>query len=163
MTHTDIENDNLNIEFTSDLALEESDVKVDDLLSWYAWADDYGPGGQKRRSTSDLFFAQVRSLDEIFRENEGGGGQGVQGGMGNEGEELIDLQRKIAIALFKLKQRGATDSSFLEDTAVINDSQMEARQQLEQIKGELEDEKARSAADLASSMMDEVTENLIQF
>ena len=67
LTHTDIENDKLNIEFTSDLALEESDVKVDDLLSWYAWADDYGPGGQVRRSTSDLFFAQVRSLDEIFR------------------------------------------------------------------------------------------------
>ena len=160
LNHTDIENDELNIEFASDLALEESGVEVDDLLSWYAWADDYGPDGQVRRSTSDLFFAEVRSLDEIFRENEGGGGQGMQGGMGNEGEELIDLQRQIAIALFKLKQRGATDSSFLEDTAVINDSQMEARQQLEQLKGQLEDDKSPSAADLASSMMDKVTENL---
>jgi len=160
LTHTDTENDELYIEFASDLALEESGVEVDDLLSWYAWADDYGPDGQVRRSTSDLFFAEVRSLDEIFRENEGGGGQGMQGGMGNEGEELIDLQRQIALALFKLKQRGATDSSFLEDTAVINDSQMEARQQLEQLKGQLEDDKSRSAADLASSMMDKVTENL---
>ncbi len=160
LTHTDIENDELNIEFASDLALEESGVEVDDLLSWYAWADDYGPDGQIRRSTSDLFFAEVRSLDEIFRENEGGGGQGMPGGMGNEGEELIELQRQIAIALFKLKQRGATDSSFLEDTAVINESQMEARQQLEQLEAQLEDEKARSDADLAGSMMDKVTKDL---
>ncbi len=158
LTHEDIEDDELNKEFASDLSLEESGVQVDDLISWYAWADDYGPDGQVRRSTSDLFFAEVRSLDEIFRENEGGGG--MQGGMGNQGEELIDLQRQIAIALFKLMQRGATDSSFLEDTAVINDSQMEARQQVEELKGQLEDENARSAANLASSLMDKVTQNL---
>lgn len=159
LTHTDIDDDELNKEFASDLALEESGVQVDDLISWYAWADDFGPDGQVRRSTSDLFFAEVRSLDEIFRENEGGGG-GMQGAMGNQGEELIELQRQIAIALFKLKQRGAADSSFLEDTAVINDSQMEARQQIEELKGQIEDEKARSAADLASSLMDKVTQNL---
>jgi len=160
LTHEDIDDDELNKEFASDLSLEESGVQVDDLISWYAWADDYGPDGRVRRSTSGLFFAEVRSLDEIFRENEGGGGGGMQGGMGNQGEELIDLQRQIAIALFKLKQRGATDSSFLEDTAVINDSQMEARQQIEELKGQIEDEKARSAADLASSLMDKVTQNL---
>lgn len=160
LTHEDIDDDELNKEFASDLSLEESGVQVDDLISWYAWADDYGPDGRVRRSTSDLFFAEVRSLDEIFRENEGGGGGGMQGGMGNQGEELIDLQRQIAIALFKLKQRGAIDSSFLEDTAVINDSQMEARQQIEELKGQIEDEKARSAADLASSLMDKVTQNL---
>jgi len=145
----------LDSDFETILSLEEQSVETDDLLTWWAWADDYGPDGESRRSTSDLYFAEVRSLDEIFRENESGGGQG-QPQQGNQGEELIDTQRQITIALWKLKQRGLSDESFIEDAEVINESQTEVLQELEALKERLEEEKAKTAAELATSLMENV-------
>ncbi|MFL3659433.1 MAG: hypothetical protein ACJ07L_15450, partial [Opitutales bacterium] len=120
--------------FEEILSLEEQSLEVDDLLSWWAWADDYGPDGSTRRSTSDLYFAEVRSLDEIFRENESGGGEGPPSDQDEQNEELIEMQRQIAIAIWKLKQRGQRDSNFLDDTQVINESQQEVRGNLEELK-----------------------------
>ncbi len=94
-------------------------------------------------------------MDEIFRENESGGGQG-QPQQGNQGEELIDTQRQITIALWKLKQRGLSDESFIEDAEVINESQTEVLQELEALKERLEEEKAKTAAELATSLMENV-------
>lgn len=147
--------------FAEMLALEETEVEADDLLSWFAWADDYGPDGSARRSTSDLYFAEVRSLDEIFRENEGGGQQqGQQQGQGNQNEELIEMQRQVAIALWKLKQRGDNDPNFIADSEVIHESQQEIRGRLEELKPRLEEEKAQKTADLAGNLMDSVIKNL---
>ena len=145
----------LDSDFETILSLEEQSVAADDLLTWWAWADDYGPDGESRRSTSDLYFAEVRSLDEIFRENESGGGQGQQQ-QGNQEEELIETQRQITIALWKLKQRGLSDDSFIGDAKVINESQTEALQELEALKERLEEEKAKMAAELAGSLMGNV-------
>ena len=142
------------------LSLEEQSVEVDDLLSWWAWADDYGPDGSTRRSTSDLYFAEVRSLDEIFRENESGGGEGPPSGQGEQNEELIEMQRQIAIAIWKLKQRGQRDSNFLDDTQVINESQQEVRGNLEELKAKLEAEREQNAAELAGTLMNRVIKNL---
>lgn len=147
--------------FAEMLALEEKEVEVDDLLSWFAWADDYGPDGSARRSTSDLYFAEVRSLDEIFRENEGGGQQqGQQMGQGNQNEELIETQRQIAIALWKLKQRGEKDENFIDDANVIHESQEEVRAKLEDLKPRLKEEKDQKAAELAGNLMDRVVKDL---
>ena len=146
--------------FEEMLSLEEQSVEVDDLLSWFAWADDYGPDGSTRRSTSDLYFAEVRSLDEIFRENESGGGEGPPPGQGEQDEELIETQRQIAIATWKLQQRGQKDSNFLEDAKVIQEAQQEARATLEELKGKLEEEREIEAAELAGNLMDRVSKNL---
>lgn len=146
--------------FAELLALEEQSVEVDDLLSWFAWADDYGPDGSTRRSTSDLYFAEVRSLDEIFRENESGGGEGPPPGEQKQNEELIEMQRQVAIAIWKLKQRGRSDSNFLDDAEIINESQEEIRASLEEAKSKLEEDRARNAAELAGTLMERVIENL---
>ena len=145
----------LDSDFETILYLEEQSVAADDLLSWWAWADDYGPNGESRRSTSDLYFAEVRSLDEIFRENESAGAQGQQQ-QGNQREELIETQRQITIAIWKLKQRSLSDDSFIEDAKVINESQTEALQELEALKERIEEEKAKTAAELAGSLMENV-------
>ena len=146
--------------FEEMLSLEEQSVEVDDLLSWFAWADDYGPDGSTRRSTSDLYFAEVRSLDEIFRENESGGGEGPPPGQGEQDEELIETQRQIAIATWKLQQRGQKDSNFLEDAKVIQEAQQETRAKLEELKAKLEEEREIEAAELAGNLMDRVSKNL---
>lgn len=92
------------------LALEDLALLPDDLLSWFVWAEDLGPEGEPRRTTSDLFFAEVRPFDEIFREDRGGaGGQQQAGGEEQAGGEtdsprgrLVELQKQIMTATWKL-------------------------------------------------------------
>ena len=54
------------------LALEEMKVEAGQLVSWFFWAEDTGPDGQPRRSFSDMFFAEVRPFEEIFRQGQVG-------------------------------------------------------------------------------------------
>ena len=97
--------------FTNMISMEKLGVNVDQVVSYFAWADDYGPDGEVRRTFSDMYFAEVRPFDEIFRADQSGeseGGQrppGQQGGGGNQNTRLAELQKEIVIATWKL-QRG---------------------------------------------------------
>jgi hypothetical protein len=42
----------------------------DQLVTYFFWAEDIGPDGQTRRSSGDMFFAEVRHFEEIFRQGE---------------------------------------------------------------------------------------------
>ena len=100
------------------LRLEDLNLQPDQLVSWFAWADDIGPDGQLRRTTSDLFFGEIRPFEEVFREAQGmEGGQeagndpqqqqqqdGQQGGQQNRQGRLTDLQKQIITATWKLQQ-----------------------------------------------------------
>ncbi len=145
--------------FDHTVALEEKAVEPDELVTWFAFADDYGPDGKSRRTTSDLFYAEVRPLEEIFREGEGGGA-GMGGMGGQQGGEILERQRQIAIATWKLIQRGEGDSSFLEDSAVLAQSQQEIRLQLEAAKLEIRQEKLLRAAAQAGEFMETAAEKL---
>ena len=101
-------------QFTNQIALEKLGVEVDQLVSYFAWAEDYGPDGQVRRTFSDIFFAEVRPFEEIFRPDQSGGGNENQNQGGNQGgnqsPRLAELQKQIVIATWKLqrdKQSGA--------------------------------------------------------
>jgi hypothetical protein len=90
------------------LALEPLDLAPQELLSWFAWAEDLGPDGQPRRTTSDLFFAEVRPFEEIFREADSAAGGAQQAGNEPGGEQdspgarLVELQKQIMTATWKL-------------------------------------------------------------
>ena len=93
------------------LRLEDLDVQPDQLLSWFAWAEDLGPDGQIRRTPGDLFFAEVRPFDEIFREGQGMEGQSQQGQSGDSSEQegnptsrLAELQKQIIAATWRLQR-----------------------------------------------------------
>ena len=58
------------MKFERMIALEKLDVKPDNLLTYYIWAEDVGPDGNVRRRESDIFFAEVRPFDESFSERE---------------------------------------------------------------------------------------------
>jgi len=136
------------------VSLEQHDAKPDQLITWFAWADDIGPDGQLRRTTSDIFFAEVRSLDEIFREDATGGGRSQQGQSGGgPGDDLIETQRQISIAIWKLRQQDPAASTFPTDAATLHDSQEAALRQLATIRERLEDPTARAAADEADPFM----------
>jgi len=101
-------------QFTNHLALEKLGVEVDQLVTYFAWADDYGPDGQVRRTFSDIFFAEVRPFEEVFRADQSGASESQQrsqnqnGGQGgNQSPRLAELQKQIVIATWKLQQTKA--------------------------------------------------------
>ncbi|HTH47354.1 MAG TPA: hypothetical protein VMB21_07570, partial [Candidatus Limnocylindria bacterium] len=89
------------------LRLEELGAQPDQIIAWFVWADDIGPDGQVRRTTGDLYFAEVRPFEEIFREGEGGQEGGDQEGQpkqGNQTTKLAELQKQIINATWKLQR-----------------------------------------------------------
>jgi hypothetical protein len=94
-------------QFTNVVSLEKLGVDVDQVVSYFAWADDYGPDGKVRRTFSDIFFAEVRPFEEIFRADQSGESasqnQGGQSG-GNQPAQLAELEKQIVIATWKLRQ-----------------------------------------------------------
>jgi hypothetical protein len=96
-------------QFTNMISMEKLGVDVDQVVSYFAWADDYGPDGEVRRTFSDMYFAEVRPFDEIFRADQSGESEnaqrppGQQGG-GNQNTRLAELQKEIVIATWKLQR-----------------------------------------------------------
>ena len=149
----------LDADFRHTVALEEKGVEPDELVTWFAFAEDYGPDGELRRSTSDLYFAEVRALEEIFRQGESGGGS--MEGMGGQREgEILERQRQIAIATWKLLQRGESDSSFREDSEVLAQSQREIWSQLQAALLEMRRDDWIKAAQRASGFMEKAADKL---
>ena len=149
----------LDADFHHTAALEENAVEPDDLVTWFAYADDNGPDGESRRTTSDLFYAEVRPLEEIFRQGESGGGG--MGGMGGRREgELLERQRQIAIATWKLLQRGDGDSGFREDSGLLAQSQQEIRLQLQAALLEMRRDDLIKAAQRADTFMETAANKL---
>lgn len=140
------------------LELEQHDVKPDQLVTWFAWADDIGPDGAVRRSTSDLAFIEIRPFDEVFREN-ATGSMPASGSGGGPGEELIEIQRHISIALWKLRQ-DATSDDYAERRQTLHESQQAAREQLDALRPRLDTPRARAAAEDAANYMAEAEQKL---
>jgi len=98
--------------FTNQISMENLGVTPDQVVSYFAWADDHGPDGQVRRTFSDMFFAEVRPFEEIFRQSQSGSSESQnqqqnqnQGGNqgGNQNMRLAELQKQIVIATWKLQ------------------------------------------------------------
>ncbi len=117
------------------LKLEELGVKPDDLISWFLWADDVGPDGKVRRTSSDMFFAEVRPFEQIFRQGESKESEGG-GESGNKATKLAELQKQIISATWKLQRQetatnAAPSAKYKKDAPVVRDSQAQALDQTE--------------------------------
>jgi len=95
------------------ISLEKLGVEVDQAVAYFAWAEDYDPDGVPRRTFSDMFFAEVRPFEEVFRPDQSGaaenGGQsgnqnGSQGAAGKERVRLAELQKQIVLATWNLQR-----------------------------------------------------------
>lgn len=113
------------------LRLEELGVEPDQLVSYFLWADDIGPNGEKRRSTSDLFFAEIRPYEEVFREaaaGQSGGQGGAQGGGESQAGKLAETQKQIINATWNLQRsRGFTPGTATRKASPDNQSQIAPR------------------------------------
>jgi hypothetical protein len=124
-----------------ELNFESLDAKPDQLLAYHFWAEDIGPDGQPRRTHSDIYFADVRHFEEIFREGQSppGGGQSPGGSMGQnaqQADQLLEIQKQIISATWNLlrrETRNEVSSKFDEDTQLLVESQQQAIDTLEQL------------------------------
>ncbi|RCS46429.1 hypothetical protein DTL42_15845 [Bremerella cremea] len=132
------------------LAFEELAAEPDELLSWYFWAEDIGPTGEVRRTASDMFFAEVRPFEEIFRQGQQPpdgaqqqqqqqqqGGQNAQ-----QAQQLAELQKQIINATWKIirrETRSEPSAQFIDDVKLIAQSQADALVQLAELEESLQD------------------------
>lgn len=149
------------------LALEELDAEPNQLLAYYFYADDVGPDGRKRRTFSDMYFAEVRPFEEIFRQGQQPpGGGGMQGGGGQNGqdvEQLVRLQKDIVNATWKVYRRedaAIPGVEFPHDVRLIADSQQAAVKQVQELGGKLTDPNSQRALRTAGNHMSRAAESL---
>ena len=151
--------------------MEELNLKPDQLVTYYLWADDLGPDGQVRRTASDIYFAEVRPFDEIYREDQSGQGQdqgSYQNQPGNASEEtarLVELQKQIINATWKLQRQAnragrQPSAQYLKDAPVVLESQKTALDQARSMKARAPDAEASKLIEQVEREMEQAVVHL---
>ena len=152
------------------LELEKLNAQPDQLLTYYFWAEDVGPNGNVRRTSGDMYFAEVRHFDEVFRESQSSPDQQQnrnqqnQNQQGNrQGEQLAQLQKQIISATWNIKRKadqsgGIGDSK--EDVDVVHQSQADVLEQARSASAQAEDPAATRTLEAAARHMETSLEHL---
>jgi len=149
------------------LALEELSAQPDQLLTYYFWADDVGPDGSIRRTSGDMYFAEIRPFEEVFRESQSSQNQQDQNQQSQQqgrqqGEQLAQLQKQIISATWNIKrqadQSGLDDSK--EDLGVVHQSQADVLEQARSASAQAEDPVATKTLQAAARHMETSLEHL---
>ncbi len=166
LSQSAVSNENQQIQHL--LALEELNTQPDQLLTYYFWADDVGPDGKTRRTSSDMYFAEIRHFEEVFRESQSSQSQRSQNQRERQsgeqrGAQLARLQKQIISATWNLKQQavqsgGADDHK--EDLDVVRESQADVLQQAQSVLTQAEDPPAIKALQEAAKHMETSLEHL---
>jgi hypothetical protein len=154
------------------ISLEALAAEPDQLLSYYVWAEDTGPDGKPRRTDGDMFFAEVRPFEEIFRQGENSPGGSAeqsqqQGGPQSAGEqqaeELAELQKQIINATWTLIRRETGTSvteAFGTDATLLRESQDKALAQAGAMEEQLQDRESKARLDTARKAMSDASREL---
>lgn len=127
-------------------------AQPDELLSYYFWAEDVGPDGKPRRSLGDMYFAEVRHFEEIFRQGEQPPGdssqqqQGQQGGNAQQAQQLAELQKQIINATWTVIRReveAVPTDKFAPDVQQLIESQQGASEQTNPLLERVSDEQSQ--------------------
>ncbi len=151
------------------LALEGLKAEPDQLLTYYFWAEDVGPDGKPRRTASDMYFAEVRPFEEIFRESQSfqdqqNQEQQNQGEQQNQsGDQLARLQKQIISATWNIKQQAERSGGIeghKEDLDVVRQSQSGVLEQARQALTRAEDPAATKSLQTAAEHMEKAVDHL---
>ena len=153
------------------LSFEVMNVQPDQLVSYFFWAEDIGPDGEIRRTSSDMYFAEVRHFEEIFRQGQQPTAEQMrqqqqqqqqqrQQGSQNaqEAERLAELQKQIINGTWKVIRRETRDQptdKFKEDTQLLLESQLSALEQTTALQEKLQDEESLAHVDQVRQHMQE--------
>ena len=110
--------------------LEDFRVQPDELMTYYLYADDHGPDGQRRRTSSDVFFAEIRSFEEIYRQVDQQGAGEMQNSQKPPESlaKLLELQKQIIIGTWKHVRmiEPKWSPKFAQDIGLLHESQTQA-------------------------------------
>ncbi|QDT04513.1 hypothetical protein K227x_29050 [Rubripirellula lacrimiformis] len=126
------------------VAMEDLQAEPDQLLAYHFFATDVDPEGKQRRTESDMYFAEVRPFDQIFRQGDPppGGEPSPPSPQAAEAEELAELQKQIIAATWRVV-RGITsnkgDDALAEPIDLLIESQGEAMEKLDELAEEIRD------------------------
>lgn len=138
--------------------MESMKTEPGDLVSYYLWADDVGADGEVRRTASDIYFAEVRPFEEIFRQGQPPEpSEGEPKPPGNQQQKLAELQKQVAVAAWKLKNRenGRTPSEKFEpDTLTIKESQELAISMVEEAVEKAADDRTKGILEASRKLME---------
>jgi len=130
----------------ADLTLEKENAQPRQLVSYYLWAEDAGPKGEVRRSMSDMFFADVRHFEDIFREMEAPPSE--PGQPKAKSDKLVDLVKQIVNATWKIirdTNAGRVIEAATPDIDVVDQSVGIALEQVKDGMEEAEDAEIKQA------------------
>ncbi|UCF15319.1 MAG: hypothetical protein JSW59_18085 [Phycisphaerales bacterium] len=152
------------------LAMEELQAQPDQLLTYSFWADDIGGGGTTRRTFSDMYFAEVRHFEEIFRQSQSSQSQQrrnqqQQGNQqGQRQDQLAQEQKQIILATWNIKrqtdQAGDVQEQHKNDIEVVRQSQTDVLEKAQSALGEARDPAAAEALTKAAKHMQQTLEHL---
>ncbi len=152
------------------LSFEELNAEPNQLVSYYFFADDFGPDGKIRHTFSDMYFAEVRHFEEIFREGpqmpSGAGKQQAGGGKNaKKAEELAKSQKEIINATWKIIRREISKTptpEFKADTELLTKSQQAILDKVRQLEAKLTDAKSKSLVTAVVTHMTKAAETLAE-
>ncbi|MDA1015840.1 MAG: hypothetical protein O3A00_15465, partial [Planctomycetota bacterium] len=154
------------------LSMESLDAEPDQLVSYFFFADDFGPNGKLRRTFSDMYFAEVRHFEEIYREGQqppAGGAKKQQQGGGSpkqqQMEKLNALQKQIINATWTLIRRETSETvsdAFAKDVKLLVESQQAALKQASDLDKKIEDAESKVFIKTVIDEMTKVVESLEQ-
>ncbi len=141
------------------VALEDLAVNPGQLVSWFFWAEDMGVDAKPRRSFSDMFFAEIRPFEEIFRHGQAPQGeeQQPQQSLAKQAEELIKLQKQIINATWKLHRHPV---NLEKDAAVLVEGQYKALETTNELLDLAQSEKAKEFLRDAADHMEQAVAHL---
>jgi hypothetical protein len=161
-------------ELAAKIDFEKLGAEPDQLFSYYFWAEDFDGQGELRRTASDMYFAEVRQFEEIFRQGQAQtreqqrqqqqqqqqqmGGQNAQAA-----QQLAQLQKDIMNATWKLIRREIgpqPTAAFAEDVKQVAESQEQARAQAEALAENLSDSQSVEHLTIVLEAMDRAITHL---
>lgn len=163
---------------SSVIDFEALQAEPEQLLSYYMWIEDLDDSGQPRRITTDMYFAEVRPFDEIFRQADENAEaqqqqqQQQQNGnqqQGGQGEELLEMQKQIILASWNIHRSASVKglpSRSKDDLSTVSQSQEQALEMLSELAAEAPDnlqpavQSAEKAMNAAIEQLDRATQSL---
>lgn len=153
---------------THKIDFEELAAQPDDLMAYYFWAEDFDRNGQVRRTSSDMYFAEVRRFDEIFRQGQPPPGgqqqQQQQGGQNAQAaQQLAQRQKEIMNATWKLIRREIGEkptNAFDADVGEVAKSQTAAQEQAQELGQNLRDSESLEHLAIVLESMKQAADHL---
>lgn len=155
------------------VALEKLGAKPDQLLTYHFWAEDDAADGSVRRTMGDLYFAEIRPFEEIFRQGQQSAADDEQQQQQNpqanqnarQAEEAAEGQKQIIAATWKVIRREASTTpseAFAADAKLLAESQAAAREKAAGMAEKLSDPRSQAFLTNVLKFMDDAAGSLTQ-